>query len=96
MREKDDQIEELTRAVHQLQQTVQRLEMAFTRNDLGHPDIDGHRQDHAEKKRQRSDIHGFQTAVTQKILLGLVGVVMAALASGFWQQVTEQIKAVAP
>lgn len=95
MREKDE-IEELARAVHQLQQAVQRLETALPRNDLGLPDADGHRQYHTGKIQQAGEIKSYQTAVTQKILLGLVGVVMAALASGFWQQLAEKIKAVTP
>lgn len=90
MREKDD-LEELMRAVNQLQQAVHRLETALPRNDLGLPDADGHRQYHTGKIRQASEIRGYQTAVTQKILLGIVGVAMAALASGFWQQLAEKI-----
>ncbi len=89
-----DEIERLSKAIDDLARVVARLETAFPRNDLGAPDLDGHRQSHVERIRRAQEVRGYQTAVTQKILVGGAVAILALLSTGFWQAIAEKLKGV--
>lgn len=87
-----DEIVRLAKAIDDLTRAVARLETAFPRNDLGAPDLDGHRQSHVERIKRAQEVRGYQTAVTQKILLGGAAAVLALLSTGFWRTIAEKIQ----
>lgn len=87
-----DEIERLAKAVDDLTRAIARLETAFPRNDLGVPDLDGHRQAHVERIKRAQEMRSHQTALTQKILVGGAAAVLAMLSTGFWKTIAENVK----
>lgn len=87
-----DEIARLAEAVDDLTRAIARLETAFPRNDLGAPDLDGHRQSHIERIKRAQEVRGYQTALTQKILVGGAAAVITLLGTGFWKTIAENVK----
>jgi ClpP class serine protease len=67
---------------------------AFPQNDLGHPDIDGHRKDHVTRIDEARLMREYKTDVTKKVLWVGVTALLLMLASGFGEYVRTLLKGV--
>lgn len=94
MRDRDysEKIAELTCAIDQLRLSVQRLESALPRNDLGLPDADGHRAYHARQIKKSEEMHGYQMEITKKILAMAVTLFIGLFVVGFRQEMSQLLK----
>jgi len=86
--------------IHMLMQRVQRLEDALPRDDLGNPAFDWHREYHADKiesnKAMREAIKNYQQEVTKNIIRLVMGGIIAAIGTGYSNELVEILKAFLP
>jgi hypothetical protein len=73
------QINERTR---EIEKTVKSLSTAYTKNDLGEPDYDGHRKAHIQMDKQADIVDNYKKSVTETIITWLVTGLLIILASG--------------
>ena len=70
---------------------LNRLHTAFLLNDLGAPDYDGHRRDHAERIRQAAKLEDYKRTATKKIISVVLGVILTAAGTGLVRLILEKI-----
>jgi hypothetical protein len=69
--------------VYELERTVKNILLAFTLNDLGHPDTDGHRRTHLNLNKQKEIMDSYKVDVTKKILGAIAVFLLGLLSTGF-------------
>ena len=79
-----------------LERRLEHIENAFPRTDIGTIDIDGHREYHTDKKRDKVLQREYLEGVTKRLLLGGVSLACTALGAGFadWGRVADFVKGV--
>lgn len=69
--------------VYEIERTVQNILLAFTLNDLGHPDTDGHRKKHLKLNEQEKIMEGYKVEATKKILGAIAVFLLGLFSTGF-------------
>ena len=82
MQQCSDDMQQLNARVARVEGDVERIKTAFVLNDRGAEDYDGHRLFHRARTDEAKAMQDFKFDATKKILLGVVGIVMALIGFG--------------
>lgn len=81
-----DDVRDINIRLAHVEQDIAAIKTAFVRNDLSHPDYDGHRLDHGrrieEKKQRDAQVRGYLEGFTHKLVMGAVAVALAVFSAG--------------
>ena len=81
-----DDVRDINIRLTRVEQDIAAIKTAFVRNDLSHPDYDGHRLDHGrrieDKKHRDAQVRGYLDGVTHKIVIAAAGVALAIFSAG--------------
>ena len=81
-----DDVRDINVRLARVEQDISAIKTAFVRNDLEHPDYDGHRTCHHQLRRESAHraekVQGYLDGFTQKIVMGAIGVALAVFGAG--------------
>lgn len=75
-----------------LERGFAQMQTAFTRNDLGEPDYDGHRVSIIKQKEADKIVEGYKLTATTKVIGVVVGFLVLLLSSGLTTKLGELLK----
>lgn len=87
-----DSLERLSSRMLKLETTISQYEKAFTLNDIGEPDIDGHRVTHIKLKGQVAVFDQYKKSVTQNIISWLSAGLLVVFGLGLIEFVRNSLK----
>lgn len=86
-----DLLSEIRDRVATLEVVVRSFHTAFPQNDLGAPDLDGHRRDHVTRRNEAKTMDSYKISVTKSVLSTIAIFLLGLTSLGFVQAIAEKI-----